>query len=84
MGWIQVTPNVTLNNVTPLNNLLMKLYFKNSTVGLHVLYFLNMYANFHTNWLLFTIQSINSSFMHYFKLLKLKFIQLIDDMTIDL
>ena len=62
----------------------MNLYFENSTVGLHVLYVLNIHANFHTNWMLFTIQSINSSFMYYFKLQKPKFIQLIDDMTIDL
>ena len=61
----------------------MNLYFDNSIVGLHVLYVLNMHANFHTNWVLFIIRSINSSFMHYFKLQKLEFIQLIDDMTID-
>ena len=36
------------------------------------------------NRMLFTIQSINSSFMYYFKLQKPEFIQLIDDMTIDL
>ena len=60
----------------------MNLYFENSTVGLYVLYVLNIHANFHTNQMLFTIQSINSSLMHYFKLQKLEFIQLIDDMTI--
>ena len=54
-----------------------------STIGLHILFVLNMHANFHTNWILFTIRSINSSFMHYFKLQKLKYIQLIDSMTID-
>ena len=43
-----------------------------------------MHANFHTNQILFTIQFIDSSFMYYFKLQKLEFIQLIDDMTIDL
>ena len=68
MSWVQVTPGVTLNNITPSNNLLMNLYFENSTVGLHVLYDLNMHANFHTNRILFTIQSINSYFMHYLKL----------------
>ena len=61
----------------------MNLYFENSTAGLHVLYVLNMHANFHSNQILFTIQSINSYFMHYFKLQELEFIQLIDDMTID-
>ena len=58
----------------PPNNLLMNLYFESSIVGLHVLYVLNMHANFHINQILFTIQSINSSFMHYFKLQKLEFI----------
>ena len=61
----------------------MNLYFENSIVGLHVLYVLNMHANFHTIQMLFTICSIKSYFMHYFKLQKLEFIQLIDDMTID-
>ena len=62
----------------------MNLYFENFTVRLHILYILNMHANFHINQMLFTIRSINSYFMHYFKLQKLKFIQLIDHMTIDL
>ena len=61
----------------------MNLYFENFIVGLHVLYVLNMHVNFHTIQMLFTIRSIKSSFMHYFKLQKLEFIQLIDDMTID-
>ena len=61
----------------------MNLYFKNFIIGLHVLYVLNMCAKFHTNRMLFIIQSINSSFIHYFKLKKLEFIQLIDDMTND-
>ena len=86
--FIRVTPgvtiSVTISNVTPPNNLLMNFYFENSTVGLHILFVLNMHANFHTYWILFIIRSINSSFMHYFKLQKLGFIQLIDDMTIDL
>ena len=74
MSWIQVTPGVTLSNVTPPNNLLMNLYFENSTVGLHVLFVLNMHVDFHTNEMLFTIRSINSSFMHYFKIQKFEFI----------
>ena len=84
MDWVQVTPNVILSNITLPTNLLMNLYFENSTVGLHVLYNLNMHINFHINRLLFTILSINSSFMHYFKVQKLEFIQLINGMTIDL
>ena len=61
----------------------MNLYFENSIIKLHVLYILNMHAKFHTNRMLFTIKSLNSSFIHYFKLQKLKFIQLIDNMNID-
>ena len=52
----------------------MNLYFENSTVGLHVLFVLNMHVDFHTNEMLFTIRSINSSFMHYFKIQKFEFI----------
>ena len=62
----------------------MNLYFENFIIGLYVLYILNMHANFHTNWMLFTIRFINSSFMHYLKLQKLELIQLIDDMTMNL
>ena len=83
-GWIQVTPDIILSNVTISNNLLMNLYFENSTIKLHVLYVLNVHTKFHTNRMLFTIRSINSSFICYFKLQKLEFIQLIDRMTIDL
>ena len=38
----------------------------------------------HANRMLFTIRYINSCFMHYFKLQKLEFKQLIDNMAIDL
>ena len=62
----------------------MNLYFENITIGLHGLYVLNMHANFYDNQMLFTIRSIISSFMYYFKLQKLEFKQLIDDMVIDL
>ena len=53
-------------------------------VELHILYVLNIHINFYVNWILFTIQSINSTFMRYFKLQKLKFKQLIDDITINI
>ena len=36
MGLVQVIPGVTLNNITPSNNLLLNLYFENLTIGLHV------------------------------------------------
>ena len=82
MGWVQVTLGITLNNVTPPNNLLLNSYFENLTIGLHVLYVFNMYANFYTNQMLFTIRSVNSYFMQYCKLQKLEFKQLIDNMAI--
>ena len=49
MGWVQVTLGVTLSNITLPNNLLLNLYFKNLTVGLHVIYVFNIHANFYTN-----------------------------------
>ena len=82
-GWFQVRFDVTLNNVTQSNNLLKNLYFENFTVRLHVLYVVKMQAKIHSNRMLFTIRSIYSSFIHYFKLQKLEFTQLMDDMTID-
>ena len=84
MSWVHIIFSVTLSNVTSTNNLLLNSYFKNSTVELHVLYVLNMHTNIKTNQFLFIIQSINSSFMHYFKLQKLEFKQLIDNMTINI
>ena len=56
---------------------------ENATIELHGLYVLNIHANFHVNWMLFIIQFINSFVMRYFKLQKLEFKQLIDDMTIN-
>ena len=55
VSWVQITPGVTLSNVTPPNNLLSNSYFENPTVEFHVLYVLNIYANFHVNWILFII-----------------------------
>ena len=49
MSWVQITLNVTLNNITPLNNLLLNSCFENPTIELHVLYVLNMHAKFHVN-----------------------------------
>ena len=59
MGWVQVTPSVTLINITPTDNLLFNLYFENTTVELHVLYVLKIHAKFHANQIQFTIRSIN-------------------------
>ena len=44
-GWVQVTFDVTLKNVTPTNNLLLNSNFENPTVGSHFIYVLNMHAN---------------------------------------
>ena len=55
ISYWEVTPCVTLLKVTPPNNLLMNLYFENSTVELHILYVLNILVNFHVNWMLFII-----------------------------
>ena len=85
LDWVQVTPGITLNNVTPPNNLLLNSYFKIFTIELYVLYVLNMHTNINVNQLLFTIRSINSHFIHYFKLKKkFEFKQLIDNITIDI
>ena len=36
-------------NVTLTNNLLLNSYFENPTIGLYVLYILNIHVNFHAN-----------------------------------
>ena len=61
--------------------------FENLIVVLHVLYVLNIYVKFHSNRILFTIQSIKLFSMHNFgfkkkKNLKLK--HLINDIDMDL
>ena len=37
MSWVQVTYDVTLSNVTSVNNLLLNSNFKNPTIESHVL-----------------------------------------------
>ena len=78
-GWVQIT----LSNVTLLNNLLLNSYFEKHTIELHVLYVFNVHTNLSTNQILLIIRSINSSFIYYYKLQKLEFKQLVDDMAID-
>ena len=46
---VQVLLEVTLHNVVTPNSLLLNSYFKNPTIGLHVLYVLKMCVNFHVN-----------------------------------
>ena len=63
MGWVQVIHDVTLNNITQPNNLLLNLYFKNLTIGLHILHVFNMYVNFYINQMFFTIRFIKLYFI---------------------
>ena len=53
--FVQVIFDVILSNVTLPNNLLSNLYFENLIIELYVLYVLNIHANFHVNWMLFTV-----------------------------
>ena len=48
-SWVQVTPSVTLSDITSLNNLLLDTNFDKSTIGLHYIYILFMLAKFHVN-----------------------------------
>jgi len=62
----------------------MNSYIENPTIGLHVLYILNMQLIFIPIGFYLPILSINLSFMYYFELQKPKFKQLIDNMAIDI
>ena len=43
----------------------MTIYFENLIFKLHIHYVLiNMHVEFHSNWILFTIKSINLFFIH--------------------
>ena len=46
MCWVQVTPGVTLSNVTPLNIFLLDANFDKSTLRLHYLRIFFMLARF--------------------------------------
>ena len=41
--------------------------FENLTIEFHVPYVLNMHIKFRSNWILFTIRSINLFFIHNFR-----------------
>ena len=51
--------------------------FENLIVKFHVLYVLNMYINFHSNKMLFTIWLINLFFIHNFRLQKLEILRFV-------
>ena len=56
--------------------------FKSLTVEFHVLYILNMHIKFCSNWMLFTIRSINLFFIHNFRSQKLKILTFFDGIVI--
>ena len=58
-SWVQVKPDVTLSDITPLNNLLLDANFDKSTIGLHYIHILSMLAKFHGDQRLIIILSIN-------------------------
>ena len=67
MGWVQVTPSVTLSNIIPHNNLLLNSYFENPTIELYIL---KMHANFHSDLIYHSIHKL--IFYLLFKLQKLE------------
>ena len=54
-----MTPDVTLNDITQFNNLLLDVNFDKSTVGLHYIHILSMLAEFHGDQRLIIMLSIN-------------------------
>ena len=48
----------------------MVMHFKNLTIGIYILYVLNMNVKFYTNQMLFTFRFTNLLFMHNFMLQK--------------
>ena len=52
--WLKVTHSVTLSNVT-LPITCYGIHYENLTIGLHILYLVNMHANFNANKMLFII-----------------------------
>ena len=59
MSWIQVTPSVTLNNVTSLNIFYLDVNFDKSTVRLHYLHIFSILVKFKCNQRLIVMLSIN-------------------------
>ena len=65
-SWVQVTPDVTLSDITQLNNLLLDANFDKSTVGLHYIHILSMLAkklhDYQKLIVMLSINCLNSSF----------------------
>ena len=57
--WVQVTPGVTLNNVTPLNIFELDANFKKSTVKLHYLHIFSILTKFQGDQRFIVMLSIN-------------------------
>ena len=55
----KVTPGVTLTNITPLNNLLLDANHDKSTIGLHYIHILSMFAKFQCDQRSLVMLSIN-------------------------
>ena len=68
MSWIQVTPSVTLNNVTSLNIFYLDVNFDKSTVRLYYLCIFSILSKFQGDQILIVMLSINylnSSFCNF-------------------
>ena len=61
----------------------MTIYFENLIIALQVLYIFKKHVKFHVNQMLFNTRSINLFFYVHFRLQKLKFKYLVDEIAID-
>ena len=59
MNWVQVIPGVILSDIILLNTLLLDANFEKTTVGLHYIHILSMFAKFHSDQRLIVMLSIN-------------------------
>ena len=66
MNKVSLQTNLKRNFSNFSYNSFLGVNFENITVEFHVSYVLNMYIKFHSNNILFTMQSINLYFIHNF------------------
>ena len=66
MNKVSLQTNLKRNFSNFSYNSFLGVNFENVTVEFHVPYVLNMYIKFHSNHILFTMQSINLYFIHNF------------------
>ena len=65
MSLVQVIPDVTLSDITPLNNSLLDANFDKFTVRLHYIHILFVFTKFHSDQrsiVMLSINCLNSSF----------------------